>query len=122
MRTAAASETLKNIMPAWLKWLVRKEEADGPTREPAAPQGHGMSQAYQALHAYLANRYSSVVVLTFAQIEDLLGSPLPDSAKHDAAWWNSDDHDKLGHSNSWRLAKRTAVANLMAQTVTFERN
>ena len=109
-------------MPAWLKRLVHKEEVDAPTREPAAPQGHGMSQAYLSLHAYLANRYSSVVVLTFAQIEDLLGSPLPASARQDPAWWNSDDHDNFGHSNSWRLAKRTAVANLMAQTVTFERN
>jgi len=109
-------------MPDWLKRLVRKEEVDAPTREPATPQGHGMSQAYLSLHAYLANRYSSVVVLTFAQIEDLLGSPLPPSARQDPAWWNSDDHDKFEHSNSWRLAKRTAVANLMAQTVTFERS
>ena len=109
-------------MPAWLKRLVRREEADAPTSEPAAPQGHGMSQAYLSLHAYLANRYSSVVVLTFSQIEDLLDSPLPATARQDAAWWNSDDHHNFGHSNSWRLAKRTAVANLVAQTVRFERD
>ena len=80
-----------------------------------------MSQAYLALHKYLADRYANVVVLTFSQMEDLLDSPLPPSARRDPAWWNSDDHNNFAHSNSWRLAKRTAVANLVAQTVTFER-
>ena len=108
-------------MLTWLKRRARKEEVPAPS-ESAAPQGHGMAQAYLSLHKYLANRYSDVVVLTFAQVEDLLGSPLPATARQDAAWWNSDDHHNFGHSNSWRLAKRTAVANLMAQTVTFERN
>jgi hypothetical protein len=109
-------------MLAWLKRRARNEEADAPISEPAVPQGHGMSSAYLSLHKYLANRYSDVVVLTFAQMEDLLGSPLPPSARKDPAWWNSDIHHNFGHSNSWRLAKRTAVANLVSQTVTFERD
>lgn len=92
-----------------------------PTTESDLPQGHGMSQAYLSLHKYLVNRYSSIVVLTFSQIEDLLGSPLPKTARMDKAWWDSDDQRNFGHSNSWRLAKRSAVANLTAQTVTFER-
>ena len=109
-------------MLAWLKRRARNEEANAPTSEPAAPRGHGMSSAYLSLHTYLANRYSDAVVLTFAQIEDLLGSPLPAPARKDPVWWNSDNHHNFGHSNSWRLAKRTAVANLVAQTVRFERD
>jgi hypothetical protein len=109
-------------MLAWLKRRARREEVPAPTSEPAAPQGHGMAEAYLSLHRYLANRYSDVVVLTFAQVEDLLGSPLPAPAKQDPAWWNSDDDRNFGHSNSWRLAQRTAVANLAALTVTFERS
>jgi hypothetical protein len=114
-------------MLAWLKRGARNEEArnevaDAPIPEPAGPRGHGMSTAYLSLHKYLANRYADVVVLTFAQMEDLLGSPLPAPARKDPAWWNGDNHDNLGHSNSWRLAKRTAVANLVSQTVTFERS
>jgi hypothetical protein len=109
-------------MLAWLKRRARNEETNAPISEPAAPRGHGMSSAYLSLHTYLANRYSDVVVLTFAQIEDLLGSPLPAPAKKDPMWWNSDNHHNFEHSNSWRLAKRTAVANLMAQTATFERD
>lgn len=109
-------------MLAWLKRRARKQEADAPISEPAASQGHGMSQAYLSLHKYLANRYSNVVVLTFAQMEDLLGTRLPAPARKDPAWWNSDDQHNFGHSNSWRLAKRTAVPNLAAQTVLFERD
>jgi hypothetical protein len=108
-------------MLPWLKRRAPKEDAEAPVTRPAVPQGHGMSQAYLSLHKYLVDRYSSVVVLTFAQVEDLLGSPLPAPARQDPAWWHSDDEKNFGHSNSWRLAKRNAVANLTAQTVTFER-
>lgn len=80
-----------------------------------------ISQAYLSLHKYLAERYASVAVLTFAQVEDLLGSPLPEAARRDPAWWTSDDEHNVEYSNSWRLASRRAVANLTAQTVTFER-
>ena len=36
---------------------------------------------YKALYEYLDNRYANTVVLTFAQIEDLLGFTLPDPAR-----------------------------------------
>jgi hypothetical protein len=91
------------------------------TTESGLPQGHGMSQAYLSLHRYLVARFSNVVVLTFSQIEDLLGSPLPETAKMDPAWWDSEDQRNFGHSNSWRLANRGAIVNLKARTVTFER-
>ena len=107
-------------MLSWLKRRPREETIE--VRDDAAPpQGHGMSKAFLALHDYLKNRYADVVVLTFAQMEDLLGSPLPAPARRDLTWWNGDDINNFEHTNSWRLASRTAVANLMAQTVTFER-
>jgi hypothetical protein len=109
-------------MLAWLKRRAPAEDAPTPVSEPAAPQGHGMSKAFLALHKYLANRYSDVVVLTFGEMEDLLDSPLPAPARRDPAWWNSDDQQNFGHTNSWRLANRTAVANLVSQTVTFARD
>ena len=108
-------------MLSWLKGRSRKEQAMATEPDSATPQGYGMSQAFLALHTYLKNRYANVVVLTFAQVEDLLGSPLPAPAKGDPRWWNSDEVDNFEHSNSWRLANRTAVVNLMAQTVMFER-
>jgi hypothetical protein len=78
---------------------------------------------YQLLYQYLEGRYANTVVLTFHQIEDLLGFALPDSARLNQTWWADDDQD--GHSDaqsrSWTLASRTATANLQARTVVFER-
>jgi hypothetical protein len=78
---------------------------------------------YQLLYQYLEGRYANTVVLTFHQIEDLLGFALPDSAHVNQTWWADDDQD--GHSDaqsrSWTLASRTATANLQARTVVFER-
>ena len=50
-----------------------------------------MKTEYKALCEYLENRYANTVVLTFAQIEDLLGFTLPDSARVDHAWWANND-------------------------------
>ena len=82
-----------------------------------------MPGKYKALHQYLEDRYANTVVLTFAQIEDLLGFTLPDSARVDPAWWaNNDPNDTPPpHSRAWTLAHRTATPNLQAQTVMFER-
>jgi hypothetical protein len=78
---------------------------------------------YQLLYQYLEGRYANTVVLTFHQIEDLLGFALPDSAHVNQTWWADDDQG--GHSDaqsrSWTLASRTATPNLQAQTVVFER-
>jgi hypothetical protein len=80
-----------------------------------------MPGKYNSLYEYLEHRYANTVVLTFAQIEDLLGFTLPDSARVDQEWWaNKDPNDPLQpHSRSW--TSRTATPNLQAQTVVFER-
>ena len=82
-----------------------------------------MPGKYKALYQYLEDRYANTVVLTFAQIEDLLGFTLPDSARVDPAWWGNNDPNDTPppHSRSWTLAHRTATPNLQAQTVMFER-
>jgi hypothetical protein len=108
-----------------LSWLKRKPVKNVKRvieirTEPAAPQGHGMSKTFLALHEYQESR-SDVAFLTFAQMEDLLKSPLPAAARRDLAWWNGDDEANFEHANSWRLANRTAAPNLMAQTVRFAR-
>ena len=78
---------------------------------------------YAPLHAYLTNRYADSVVLTFGQIEDLLGSSLPDNARARHEWWTGTDadSDKSSCSAAWILAGRTATPNLLARTVAFER-
>ena len=77
---------------------------------------------YMTLHNYLANRYADIVVLTFGQIEDLLGFGLPDSARTPQEWWTGTarDADQPSCSDAWILAGMTARPNLLAQTVVFE--
>ena len=96
-------------------------EAIVSNSEGIVPLGSGISKTFLALHEHLKNRYADAVVMTFGQLEDVLGSPLPRPARHDLKWWHSDDADNVEHTNAWRLANRTAVPNLTAQTVKFER-
>ncbi len=78
---------------------------------------------YRPLHKYLDGRYADTVVLTFAEIEDLLGIPLPDVARSDLAWWSSGEPGGTppAQSHSWTQANRTAKPNLRAAIVVFER-
>ncbi len=78
-----------------------------------------MPGEYRALYTYLNDRYASVVVLTFEQIEALIGFGLPESARTERAWWIA---NVRGHSAAWTGAGRTAAPNLPARTITFERS
>lgn len=82
-----------------------------------------MSGKYRLLYKYLEERYANTVVLTFAEIEDLLGFTLPDQARLNKEWWTNREAAvaEASYSDSWRLASRTATPNLLAQTVAFER-
>jgi hypothetical protein len=76
---------------------------------------------YLSFYKYLQNRYASSVVLTFEQIESLLGFALPAPAWSERGWWTSGAEYLDRHSDAWRMASRTATPNLRARTVTFER-
>ena len=106
-----------------LGWLKRHGSAAYYPRdaqmEPAKPPGRAMSGKYVLLYKYLENRYANTVVLTFAEIEDLLGFALPDQASLNQGWWT--DAAESNYSDSWILASRTAVPNLTARIVVFER-
>jgi hypothetical protein len=111
-----------------LDWMKRRLSTPILTREadvePARPQGRVMSGKYQLLYKYLEDRYANVVVLTFSEIEDLLGFSLPDQARLSQEWWTDAAAAPVSGSNysdSWILARRTAAPNLRAHTVAFER-
>jgi hypothetical protein len=114
------------------KWNRRREltarsvgTADVPTEERPIGKVPGKTAKIPSecvsLHKYLANRYADMVVLTFSQLEDLLGFALPDSARTQQEWWTSTDSDKSSCADAWILAGRTAKPNLLARTVAFER-
>jgi hypothetical protein len=107
----------------WLKSLGPKPTHQGKGESaPAGPQ-RVMSGKYLLLYEYLENRYANTVVLTFAEIEDLLGFTLPDLAGSRQEWWTDGKVNITGphYSDSWILASRTATPNLVARTVVFER-
>lgn len=81
------------------------------------------SGKYRFLYKYLDTRYADRVVLTFGQIEDLLGFALPDPARADSAWWMKvrEDTAEPQCSDAWTLAHRTASPNLTAGHVVFDR-
>lgn len=97
-------------MLGWLKrrgWPARQER-EAPEHV-ARPPERVVSGKYQLLHKYLEERFAGTVVLTFAEIEDLIGSALPDQARSETGWWTN------------ALSSRTARPNLLAQTVAFDR-
>ena len=75
---------------------------------------------YLSLYKYLEHRYASMVVLTFEQIEALLGASLPAPATTEPEWWTG-AAVAMSHSSAWTHAGRTALPNLLAKTVRFER-
>ena len=97
----------------------------GRAETPAAtkPKAFAVPAEYLALHKYLDERYANTVVLTFGEIEDLIGSALPDLARLQLEWWATADavSGQSAQSRSWTQASRSAKANLQAQTVVFER-
>jgi hypothetical protein len=114
-----------------LDWL--KDRLTTPTRPVAnreqhrvyavaAPQpaGRTMTGKYLRLHTYLKNRYANTVVLTFAEIEDLLGFALPGEASQDVTWWTSGAAATPTYTDAWTIANRTAMPNLTARVVVFE--
>ena len=67
-------------MFAWMKRGGSPHQRLGHA-ETAKPAGRAMTGRYLLLYKYLENRYANMVVLTFAEIEDLLGFALPDQAR-----------------------------------------
>ena len=106
-----------------LKWMKSRGPITYLPREPDPEPQPVMSGKYQSLYNYLHNRYADKVVLTFGQIESLLGFALPDQARLNPQWWTNAGVTAAGinHSDSWILACRVAAPNLLAQTVAFER-
>jgi hypothetical protein len=74
-----------------------------------------------SLYTYLEHRYASTVVLTFAQVESLLGRALPDAARTERGWWTDAASPLERCSDAWTQARRTATPNLLARTIVFER-
>jgi hypothetical protein len=106
-----------------LNWMKRRGPTTYLPRERDVDLGPVVSGKYALLYDYLQNRYADTVVLTFGQIESLIGFSLPDQARLNRQWWTDAAPPASGahYADSWTLARRVATPNLLAQTVAFER-
>jgi len=63
------------------------------------------------------------VRLTFSEIEEILGRPLPASAYRFSAWWGNESSRKAGHTQAfaWLEAGFKAKVSLKLRAVEFNR-
>jgi hypothetical protein len=106
-----------------LNWMKRRGPIAYLPRESEPEPQPIVSGKYLLLYKYLQNRYADTVVLTFGQIESLIGFALPDQARLNQQWWTNAVATAGGtnYADSWILARRVATPNLLAQTVVFAR-
>ena len=105
------------------EWLMARfrGSASVPERVTTVPRTvprPRVRDGYLPLYTYLEHRYASSVVLTFEQMEALLGFALPAAARQEPGWWTGVGD---GAREAWTAAKRTAAPNLLARYVRFER-
>jgi hypothetical protein len=96
------------------EWLKRAGPARGVQSEARRESPRAMRPPggrYEPVCRYVENRYADTVVLTFAEVEDLLGFSLPDLARVQLEWWAS----------SLPVISRTVTPNLAAEIVSFNR-
>jgi hypothetical protein len=111
----------------FLEWAstLWRTATQGPERQAAVAPIHQpkprVPAEYLSLYTYLEHRYASTVVLTFEQMEALLGFALPAPAATERDWWTGAAVRLDHHSDAWTVARRTATPNLPARTVAFER-
>jgi len=80
------------------------------------------SSKYEPLGSYLRSRPSSELPMTFAEVEGILGFPLPPSARSHATWWSNNTGTHVG-VRAWRDAGwRTSRVDVSGERVTFVRD
>jgi hypothetical protein len=73
---------------------------------------------YTALEAFLLAQKKPVIPTTFAQIESVVGHPLPASAKYPAWWSNNPSNNSM--TKVWRRAGfRTEQVDVVQKTLVF---
>lgn len=76
---------------------------------------------YQALTRHLSSRKEMRVPMTFAEIEAIIGAPLPGSARAHRPWWANSSHGHV-QSRGWMDAGyQSEQVDLAAERLVFAR-
>ena len=111
------------VMATVAAWLRGSHREDVPVSLRITPPDEArppVPAAYMPLYTYLDRRYAATVVLTFEQIEALLGFAPASPALADAEWWTGGVANDR-HTAAWTAARRSAAPQLSARIATFER-
>ena len=78
---------------------------------------------YDPLHDHLAGQRGQQIRLSFQEIEQIIGEPLPQSAYQHAWWWANEDPRTTAHvqCRAWREAGYDAELQLTRRAVTLTR-
>lgn len=79
-----------------------------------------MASKYEPLGTYLRQQYGSQIPLTFAEIEKVLGFPLPPSARF-RAWWSNNDFNNVMTKVWLKAGFKTANVDLEGKRLVFVR-
>jgi hypothetical protein len=79
---------------------------------------------YDPLRQRLFSVRENSLMLSFEDIEGLIGQALPKSAHEYGAWWSNEDPDKTTHTQSkaWTTAGFVAEVDRARRQVTFVRS
>jgi hypothetical protein len=81
-----------------------------------------MLRKYQALQSHLIRRNGRPEMLTFEDIEEIIGKSLPQSATKHRSFWANDNQDHHPHARAWMGAGyKVAYVDREQKVVRFER-
>ncbi len=85
--------------------------------------GTGKPLKYEPLRRYLLAQSGETVTLTLAEIEAIIGTPLPASARRRPWWTNLRDHQPMHMLAWWSAGWRASTVGLWSipPSVTFVR-
>jgi hypothetical protein len=110
---------LERIFTVWRRVVPDSGPSDSMRLRESKPH---VPAEYLPLYSHLHTRFSSNVVLSFGEMEALLGFTLPVQARTTKEWWTDPSIRTARQADAWVAAERTARPNLSARNVAFERS
>ena len=78
---------------------------------------------YSPLGDYLRRRSLGIWTASFKDVEQVLGRPLPSSARKHRAWWSNEQHGGHVHAHAWtHVGWHVDHAEIGMQMVRFRRD